>query len=293
MCVWVCPGRKEGRKDSRYSRANTYARGARAAIRHFYECAGRRWAYLAGTEANRGLISPRASCSFERHVAPRHVAPDRAALRRRPVRTGQLNRSGGFSIFCLIVSTMAAAAQKWLSARNTRHYTPPPLVPAHLFRFSHLIPAGPSFTFLPSLNSLYMRTTWHTFDQPNARDGNVSLWLWWTQRVSVVPEITALPRRVDRCTRADRVISRDTSRHRCYRTPLAGIINLRYRPLLIPHLACESLAISIDLETLEGAVVREPVRTYKSIYRPIAPTFLLGAGKLLDIIVEPLRTRCK
>lgn len=80
--------------------------------------------------------------------APPQAASDRAALCWRLVPTGQWNRSGGFSIFCLIVSTMAAAAQKWLSARNTRHYTPP--YSRAPFPFLSPDPRGPA-SFLPIL----------------------------------------------------------------------------------------------------------------------------------------------
>lgn len=125
MCVWVYPGRKEGRKALR-TVANTFA-----AIRNFYERRTKvsipcRYRSEPGLNFAPSIMLVRASRRVAlRRVAPRPTALGRAALYRRLVRTGQLNRSGGFSIFCLIVSTMAAAAQKWLSARNTRHYTPP------------------------------------------------------------------------------------------------------------------------------------------------------------------------
>lgn len=127
------PG-KEGRKEGRlsHSRANTYARGARCNSQ-FYERGTKvsiPCRYRGESELNfapRIMLVQASSRVASRRVAPRQTGrPHRAELCRAgdcTVRTGQLNRSGGFSIFCL--STMAAAAQKWLSARNTRHYTSP------------------------------------------------------------------------------------------------------------------------------------------------------------------------
>lgn len=141
------PG-KEGRKEG--SRTVARIRTLAVCLLQFEisMSAGRRWAYLVVTEANQGLISLPASCSFERHVVSRCVAsrcaaPDRTGLCRAipATSTGQLNRSKGFSIFCL--STMVATAQKWLSARNTRHYTLP--YSRAPFLFLSPDPRGPVF----------------------------------------------------------------------------------------------------------------------------------------------------
>lgn len=151
MCVWVCS--REGRLSLRI-RAHVFSACCNSRCE-------RRQTYIGGVEANRGLISLRASCAFEhsRRDELSRAEPSDAELGDavrcwRLVCTGQLNYSGGFAIFCLIVSTIAAAAQKWLSARNTRHYVLP--IPAHPFRFSRLIPALACLSPFLFLDSLYM-----------------------------------------------------------------------------------------------------------------------------------------
>lgn len=176
MCVWVCSG-KEGR------------------LRICFRCS------LAIRPANEGEhISPTLgskpglnfapSIMLIRAFASRRAEPSRAercrarGAARRLVRTGQLNRSGGFVIFCL--STIATAAQKWLSARNTRHYMPPYSRTPFL-----LLSSDPRARacLSPSLflGSLYARTL--GAPSTNLMRGWYNMSSWRTTRC-VVPETT-------------------------------------------------------------------------------------------------------
>lgn len=200
------------------TRARTLSRAARiAAIRE---------RYTRAAEAK-----PRGRLNFARStvlVRARCESPRRAAPRWRLARTGQLNRSGGFAIFCL--STMAAAVQKWLSARNTRHYTPP--VPArNLFLFLSPDPRArafslPSFAlshvllfssspFLSISMCVYVcvcADSWRTFDEPNARRGIIWVVGEHNRPVPLCCAGNNVAAPVGYVRR--RVISRDTSRRR-------------------------------------------------------------------------------